>query len=55
MAVYYSRPTSFMVTYTYKLVHSLKSGPENPTVVLRLPTEVEISMQFMPALDSEAQ
>jgi hypothetical protein len=48
-------PTSFMATYTYKLVHSLKNGPENPTVVLRLPTEVEVSMQYMPALDSGAQ
>src|SRR5690242_10965080 len=45
-------PTSFLVTFTYKLVNSLKSGPENPTVVLRLPTEVEVSMQYMPALDS---
>jgi Gram-negative bacterial TonB protein C-terminal len=48
-------PTSFIVTFTYKLVNSLKSGPENPTVVLRLPTEVEVSMQYMPALDSGAQ
>jgi hypothetical protein len=48
-------PTSFMATYTYKLVHSLKSGPENPTVILRLPTEVEVSMQYMPALDSGVQ
>ena len=49
------QPTSFIVTYTYKLVDSLKSGPENPTVVLRLPTEVEVSMQYMPALDSGVQ
>lgn len=48
-------PTSFVVTFTYRLVDSLKSGPENPTVVLRLPTEVEVSMQYMPALDSGAR
>lgn len=48
-------PTSFVVTFTYKRVDSLKSGPENPTVVLRLPTEVEVSMRYMPKLDSESQ
>ena len=48
-------PTSFTVTYTYKLVDRLKSGPENPTVILRLPTDIEVSMQFIPALDGGAQ
>lgn len=36
-------PTTFMVTYHYKLDAKLKGNPNNPTVILRLPTEVEVS------------
>jgi len=36
-------PTTFTVTYHYKLDAKLKGDPDNPTVILRLPTEVEIS------------
>jgi hypothetical protein len=36
-------PTSFTVTYHYKLDAKLQGNPNNPTVVLRLPTEVEVS------------
>ncbi len=35
-------PTTFTVTYHYKLDAKLKGNPNNPTVILRLPTEVEI-------------
>ena len=35
-------PTTFMVTYQYKLVDDLKDNPHGPTVILRLPTEVEV-------------
>ena len=35
-------PTTFTVTYHYKLVDGLPD-PDNPTVVLRFPNEVEIS------------
>ena len=41
-------PTTFTVTYTYKLVAKWKGDPYNPTVVLRLPTEVEISNRRWP-------
>lgn len=36
-------PITFTVTYHYKLVAKLKGNPNNPTVTLRLPTEVEVS------------
>jgi hypothetical protein len=36
-------PTTFAVTYTYKLVDDWKGDSNNPTVVLKLPTEVEVS------------
>jgi hypothetical protein len=36
--------TTFTVTYHYKLVAGMKGDPENPEVVLRLPTEVEVRM-----------
>ena len=36
-------PTTFTVTYTYRLLEDWKGDPDNPTVVLRLPTQVEIS------------
>ena len=35
-------PTTFMVTYQYKLVDDLKDNRHVPTVILRLPTEVEV-------------
>jgi outer membrane biosynthesis protein TonB len=36
-------PTTFTVTYTYALPTEWKSDPNNPIVVLRLPTEVQVS------------
>jgi hypothetical protein len=47
-------PTTFTVTYRYKLDAKLKGSPNNPTVVLRLPTEVEISTMPAPPLDTAA-
>ncbi len=35
-------PTTFTVTYQYKLVAESKENPYGPTVILRLPTEVEV-------------
>jgi hypothetical protein len=45
-------PTTFTVTYHYKLDAKLKSSPNNPTVVLRLPTEVEVTTMPAPPLDT---
>lgn len=42
------KPTSFVVTYRYKLV---KNDTGNPTVVLRLPTDVEISSMWPETAD----
>jgi hypothetical protein len=36
-------PTSFVVTFVYKLKDDSKSNPNGPTIVLRMPTEVEVS------------
>jgi Gram-negative bacterial TonB protein C-terminal len=36
-------PTTFTVTYHYRLDAKLKGHPNNPTVVLLLPTDVEIT------------
>jgi hypothetical protein len=36
-------PVTFTVTYTYKLLTEWKGNPDNPIVVLRFPTEVEVS------------
>jgi hypothetical protein len=36
-------PTTFTVTYHYKLDAQLNGDPNNPIIVLKLPTEVEIS------------
>ncbi len=36
-------PTTFTVTYHYKLDAKLAGNPNNPIVILRLPTEVEVS------------
>ena len=41
-------PTTFTVTYTYKLVTEWKGDPNNPAVVLRFPTEVEVSTRRWP-------
>ena len=46
-------PTSFAFTYRYKLDAKLNDNPNNPTIVLRLPTEVEVSTAPMPPLDAE--
>jgi hypothetical protein len=35
-------PTTFTVTYTYKLVTDLQPVQNNPRVILNLPTEVEV-------------
>ncbi len=35
-------PTTFTVTYVYKLVSNLKPQKNNPRIILQLPTEVEI-------------
>jgi hypothetical protein len=43
-------PTTLTVTYHYKLVPGMKGDPENPKVVLRLPTEVEVRMLPMPPM-----
>ena len=43
-------PTSFIVTYRYKLVPGLKGDPENPEVILRLPTEVEVRIMPKPPI-----
>lgn len=43
-------PTTFTVTYRYKLVPGLKANPNNPVVLLRLPSEVEVSTLPMPPL-----
>jgi len=43
-------PTTFTVTYHYKLVPGMKGNPDNPEVVLRLPTEVEVRTLPMPPI-----
>ncbi len=45
-------PTTFTITYQYKLDAKLEGSRNNPTVVLRLPTEVEISTMPAPPLDA---
>ncbi len=41
-------PATFTVTYISKLVKNWKGDPYNPIVVLRLPTEVEVSTRHWP-------
>lgn len=41
-------PTSFAVTYAYKLVDDLKPQQNNPRVILQLPTEVEVDAERWP-------
>ncbi len=43
-------PTTFTVTYHYKLVPGMKGNADNPEVVLRLPTEVEVRTLPMPPI-----
>jgi len=43
-------PISFIVTYTYKLSGNWKEQSDNPTVTMRLPTEVKVSTQFLPLM-----
>jgi hypothetical protein len=35
-------PTTFTVTYVYKLVDDLEPQPDNPRVIIRFPTDVEV-------------
>jgi len=44
-------PTTFTLTYHYRIVAGLKANPYNPIVMLRLPTEVEVCTAPMPPLD----
>lgn len=46
-------PSTFVVTYQYKIDAELKGNPDNPTVILRLPTDVEVSALPL-TLDSAA-
>ena len=41
-------PATFTVTYSYRLVENWKGDPYNPTVVLRLPAQVEVSTKRWP-------
>ena len=41
-------PTTFTVTYTYKLVTDLDATQNNPRVILKLPTEVEVDAMRWP-------
>ncbi len=41
-------PTTFTVTYVYKLVDDLNPQLNNPRVILQLPTEVEVDAQRWP-------
>jgi hypothetical protein len=43
-------PTTFTVTYHYKLVPGMKGNPDNPEIVLRLPTEVQVRTLPMPPM-----
>jgi hypothetical protein len=41
-------PTTFTVTYRYKLVNDIKPTQNNPRVILQLPTEVEVDVLRWP-------
>lgn len=47
-------PTTFTVTYRFVLPKKYKGNPNNPTVTLRLPTEVEVAAQPTRIPDSPA-
>lgn len=46
-------PTSFTVTYRYRL--DVNADPNNPTVMLRFPTEVEVSVAPLVISDPSAE
>ncbi len=37
-------PATFTITYSYKIDAKMNAGPNNPVIVLRPPTEVQISV-----------
>jgi hypothetical protein len=41
-------PTTFTVTYVYKLVDDLKPQRNNPRVILQLPTDIEVDAERWP-------
>ena|ERR1700730_7332918 len=43
-------PTTFTVTYQYKLVLGMKGNADNPEVVMRLPTRIEVRTLPMPSI-----
>ncbi len=50
------QPTTFTVTYRYKLVAKPHAHDNNPRVLLRLPTEIEIdTLRRLPIPDSPAE
>lgn len=50
------QPTTFTVTYSYKLVTKLDAHENNPRVLLRLPTEIEIdTSRRLPISDPPAE
>jgi hypothetical protein len=48
-------PTTFTLTYHYKLIAKLKGDPINPVVTFRLPSEVEVSTTPLVISDPGAQ
>jgi TonB family protein len=49
-------PTTFTVTYTYKLVADLEAVQNNPRVLLKLPTEVEVdALRWPGTVDTPAE
>lgn len=42
-------PTTFTITYRYTLVPKMKGDPENPEIVMRLPSEIEVRMLLAPS------
>jgi hypothetical protein len=47
-------PTTFTVTYVYKLVNDLKPQRNNPRIILQLPTEVEVDAGRWPGTKDTA-
>lgn len=48
-------PTSFEVTFNYKLADDIHLNPNGPTVVLRLPTDVEVATTALVISDPPAE
>lgn len=46
-----SEPTSFVITYRYRLASDV--DPNNPSVTFRLPTEVDVTAAFPRAMPSQ--